>query len=98
MVEFSCLLSLFENQYKWAIFHNSNEKKDVAVFFKFIKYEKFIKIELRNKSIIIRIENLKIINYYFNIILLLYCVVLNIQILKKIIIMYFLHYQPFKNG
>jgi hypothetical protein len=59
MVEFSCLFSLFENQYKWAIFHNSNEKKDVAVFFKFIKYEKFIKIELRNKSIILKIENLK---------------------------------------
>jgi len=61
MVEFSWLFSLFDFYYDYNNNHNDNFGVDLDL--KFIKYDKFIRIKYgdgnENKSIIIRIENLK---------------------------------------
>jgi hypothetical protein len=61
MVEFSWLFSLFEFYYEYN--NNHNDNFGVNLDFKFIKYDKFIRIKYGDangyKSIIIRIENLK---------------------------------------
>jgi len=64
MIEFSLLLSLYKFDYRnYENNDNIYEYNDLSVRlkFEFIKYEKFIRIKYgtENKSIIIRIENLK---------------------------------------
>jgi hypothetical protein len=64
MIEFSLLLSLYKFNYRnYENNDNIYEYNDLSVRlkFEFIKYEKFIRIKYgtENKSIIIRIENLK---------------------------------------
>jgi hypothetical protein len=46
MVEYSCLLSYFSNG-------------KIRIFFEFIKYDKFIKVIINRKTLIIKFENLK---------------------------------------
>jgi hypothetical protein len=61
MVEFSCLISFYDCIFDHIFDNkcNSNEQLGYKLFFKFFKYENFMKIKYKNKSIIIRIDNLK---------------------------------------